>query len=77
MMDHTGCSGKIVFFFSRIFIILPPLPFKHWAAIGCTKNFQPIGVTAHSYWKVSYSDLGEEGVASNCEKNTIFPEHPI
>ena len=23
-----------------------------------------------------YSDVGEGGVAVNCEKNTIFPEHP-
>ena len=28
--------------------------------------------------KVSYSDdVGEGGVAVNCEKNTIFPEHPV
>ena len=27
--------------------------------------------------KVSYSDEGERGVAVNCEKNTIFPEHPV
>ena len=27
--------------------------------------------------KVSYSDVGEGGVALHCEKNTIFPEHPV
>ena len=27
--------------------------------------------------KVFYSDLGEGGVAVNCEKNTFFPEHPV
>ena len=27
--------------------------------------------------KVSYSDVGDGGVAENCEKNTIFPEHPV
>ena len=27
--------------------------------------------------KVSYSNVGEGGVAVNCEKNTIFPEHPV
>ena len=27
--------------------------------------------------KVSYSDVGEGGVALNWEKNTIFPEHPV
>ena len=27
--------------------------------------------------KVSYSDVGKGRVAENCEKNTIFPEHPV
>ena len=28
--------------------------------------------------KVSYGDVGDYGgVAVNCEKNTIFPEHPV
>ena len=27
--------------------------------------------------KVSYSNVGEGGVAVNCEKKTIFPEHPV
>ena len=27
--------------------------------------------------KGSYIDVGEGGVAVNCEKNTIFPEHPV
>ena len=27
--------------------------------------------------KVSYSDVGEGGVAVNYEKNTFFPEHPV
>ena len=27
--------------------------------------------------KVFYSYIGEGGVAVNCEKNTIFPEHPV
>ena len=30
-----------------------------------------------AFLKVSYSDVGEVGVAVNCEKNTIFPEHPV
>ena len=36
-------------------------------------------MTVHSRiaLKVSYSDVGEEGVAVNCEKKTIFPEHPV
>ena len=27
--------------------------------------------------KASYSDVGEGGAAVNCEKNAIFPEHPV
>ena len=27
--------------------------------------------------KVSYSDVGEGGVAVNCERKTVFPEHPV
>ena len=27
--------------------------------------------------KVSYSDVGEGGVAVNCEKNTILPENSV
>ena len=37
-------------------------------------------MTIHSHcvesFKVSYSDVGEGGVAVNCKK-TIFPEHPV
>ena len=42
-----------------------------------------MGVTVSSHCvvslrcEVSYSDEGEGGVAVNCEKNTIFPEHPV
>ena len=28
-------------------------------------------------FEVSYSDVGEGGVAVNVEKNTIFPEHSV
>ena len=42
---NTGCPAKNAFY-SRIFIILPPLPRKHWAAIGCTEIGQSIGVTS-------------------------------
>ena len=42
----TGCSLNIVFF-PRILESLPPLPRQHSAAIGCTKNYQPIGVTVN------------------------------
>ena len=67
--------------FSRILESLPPLPRQHWAAIGCTKNYQPIGVTVHSHCVESF-----EGLLQRCrrgrgcsgfEKNTIFPEHSV
>ena len=39
---------QILCFFPRIFIIWRPLLRQHWAAIGCTKNDQPVRVTVHS-----------------------------
>ena len=42
--ELQGVDEKLCFF-PRNFIILPPLPRKHWAAIGCTETGQPIGVT--------------------------------
>ena len=70
-LTDTGCSLNIVFF-PRILESLPPLPRLNSAAIGCTKNYQPIGVTVLSHCvetvKVSYSDIGEGGVAVNGEK---------
>ena len=77
---HTGCSLNIVFCPS-ILEILPPLPRQLSAAIGCTKNYQPIGVTVHSHCLKSF-----EGLLQRCRrgrgcselwKNTIFPEHPV
>ena len=64
-------------YFPRILESLRPLPRQHLAAIGFTKNYQPIGVTVHTYialraLNVSYSDLGEGGVAVNCEKKPQF-----
>ena len=55
---ETYHSLNIVFLES-----LPPLPRQHSAAIGCTKNYEPIGMTVHFITlralKVSYSDVGE------------------
>ena len=76
----TGCSLNIVFF-PRILESLPTLYHQHSAAIGCTKNYQPIGVTVHSHCVESF-----EGLLQRCRrgrgcselwKNTIFPEHPV
>ena len=69
-------------FFPRILKSLPPLPRQHSAAIGCTKNYQQIGATVHSHCVESFDGLlqrcrREGGVAVNCEKITIFPEHPV
>ena len=77
----TGCSLNIVFFFPRILESLPPLPLKHSAAIGCTKNYQPMWVSVHSHCVESF-----EGRLQRCRrgkgcsefwKNTTFPEHPV
>ena len=75
-MEGTGCSLNIVYFFPRILESLPLLPRQHSAAIGCTKKYQPIGVTVHSHCVesfegISYSDVGEGGVAVNCEKHNF------
>ena len=55
---------------------MPPLPRQHSAAIGCTKTasqkewlYTRIALRA---LKVSYSDVGEGGVAVNCEKTLFF-----
>ena len=39
----------ILCFFPKILECLPTLPLQHSADIGCTKNYQPIGVTKHSH----------------------------
>ena len=57
-------------FFPRIIESLLPLPRQHSAAIGCTKNHQPIGVTVHL--PCFESDVGEGGVAVNWEKTQFF-----
>ena len=60
---------------------MPPLPRQHTAAIGCTKNYQPIWVTVHLHCVESF-----EGLSQRCRrgrgcselwKNTIFLEHPV
>ena len=77
-MEYTGCSLNIIVFFSRSLESLPPHPHQHSAAIGCTKYYQPIGVTVHSHCIESFEGVySEGGIAVNCEKNTIFPEHPV
>ena len=67
---------KYCFFSPRILERLPPLPRQHSAAIGCTQNYQPIGVTVHSHCVESF-----EGLLQPCRrgrgcselgKNTIF-----
>ena len=76
----TNCVVQGVYeklcFFPRILESLPPLPRQDSAAVGCTKNYQPIGVTVHSHCVESFegifSDVGEGGVAVNCEKTQFF-----
>ena len=71
-----GCSLNIVFF-PRILESLPLLPRQHMVAIGCTKNYQPIGVTVHSHCVESFegllhSDVDKGGVVENCAKTQFF-----
>ena len=47
MVSGTGCSLNIVFFFSRNFNTLRPLPRHHLAAFGWTENGQLIRETVH------------------------------
>ena len=42
---------------------MPPLPRQHSAAIGCTKNYQPIRVTVHSHCVESF-----EGLLQRCRR---------
>ena len=71
--------------FPRILERLPPLPHQHSTAIGCTHDYQPIGVTVHSHCvesslgalKVSYIHVGEGGVAVNCKKTHFILNTPV
>ena len=47
----------------RILESLPPFPRQHSSAIGCTKNYQPIGVTVHSLCVESI-----EGLLQRCRR---------
>ena len=57
------------FFSPRIFSIL--LPCQHWAAIGCTKNCQPIGVTVHSHYFDNFESLMQQIVMNVTQKGSI------
>ena len=69
----TGCPLKIVFF-PRVLESLQPLFRQHSAAIGCTKNYQPIRATVNIRiaLRVTYSDVGEGGVEVHFEKTQFF-----
>ena len=61
----TGCSLNFVFFSKNS---------RKFATSPSPALYTRIALRA---LKVSYSDVGEEGVTVNCEKSTIFPEHPV
>ena len=72
---RTGYSLNIVIFpkFSK------PLPHQHSAAIGCTKNYQSIGVTVHSHCVEHFECLLQRcrrgrGCSELWKKNL---EHPV
>ena len=54
-------------------------PSRHWAAIGCTENGQPIRVTVHTQISVQMSccPTCRGWIAMNWEKNTFLIEHPV
>ena len=66
-------------------VMYSPIPnlrylFIHFLITPITYTFiQGVQFThiAFGALKVSYSDVGEGGVAVNCEKNAIFPKHPV
>ena len=60
--SYTGCSLNIVLF-PEILEILPPPPRQHSAAIGCTKNYQPIELTIHSHCVEIF-----EGLLQRCRR---------
>ena len=69
-------------FFSIIIIIFPPLPHKHWAAIGFTEIGQPIGVYTRIRLRLSFENLlqrygGEDWVVVVYEETHFFPERPV
>ena len=60
----TGCS-LIIVFFSLNTRKFASSPFRqHSAAIGCTKNYQPLGVTVHSYSVESLEWIVEKHIFS-------------
>ena len=67
----------ILRFFPKILESLSTLPREHLAAVGCAKNLANqsdcsyIRIALRAL-KVSYSDVGEGGVAVNCEKKPQF-----
>ena len=73
---HTGCSLNIAFF-PRILESLPPLPRQHSTVIRLLLVVQKLPAnrsdcTLALCLKVSYSDVGEGGVAVNFEKTQFF-----
>ena len=69
---NTGCSLNIVFSSKNSRKFATSLTRQHSAAIGCTKNYQPIGLYTRIASRVSYSDVGEGGLAVKCEKTQFF-----
>ena len=63
---------KYCVFFLRILESLTSLPLQHSAAIGCTKHYHQYVFLytriALRALQVSYSGVGEGGVAVNCKK---------
>ena len=65
--NHGELQGvhEILCFFLRMLESLPPLPRQHSASIGCTKNYQPIGVTVRLHCVEGFEGKG-------CSLNIVF-----
>ena len=48
---------------------MPPLPRQHSAALGCTKYYQPIGVTVHLHCVEIF-----EGLSQRCRRGRDYSE---
>ena len=71
ILQCVQCSLNIVSFsMNSRKVATAPSP-----ALGCYLWYKKL--QASKALKVSYSNVDEGGVAVNCEKSIIFPEHPV
>ena len=72
-LNLQGVQEKLRFFLHIRFIILPPLPCKHCAAIGCTGCTEMGKISQPKNLLQRY--VGEGWVAVDNEKTQFFPNN--